>query len=297
MNAWNVVRYVEESWVTSLAVAGAAASLYGIIPDSYARDVCLAVAYASVAALAIAVTSRGWRWWQNERPQFIIHSRVAVDADLPVVFRVAQRAFGPKITSVGTMRQWHQVNPRVFCVIERVGRTQDGQVTAEISGYFATVPMNKEVTDRIVSGKVSILDLDARDICSPSEVPSGIYVGAVVAMDGPSRGAAIIALRGWLRHMSRGRRATLLISNPVTSDGLQLIRTCGMRPAAPGADSTKKVLHASTIGEIDDALRERSQTRTKKAIPSAPPPIPGERAPQTNGRPAGKKSKKRGMVK
>lgn len=242
--------------ITSASSTAGLASVSAIAPAGLIQETL--VVAAAVASVTSALATAAWalKTYQATRHSSQVNRiDLAQEADLPALRKIAVKYFGDKVTAVSRMKEWHTQNPSVFSMVTTETR-RGRRKTIDLDGYFCVVPLRAAAAADIAAERKGINDLGADEVCTPSETPSGVYVGAVAASDKATRSAALQGLLGEVKRMARSRRDTLIMTRPVTHDGLRLVRAFGFQPVRTGLDDLTGILHVARLGDLTP-LRQR----------------------------------------
>ena len=265
----NLQQIVEPWWPLAVGVSGTSASLYSLYPQGTFGIILGTLLAASTACSVLGGVLKAYKWWDQSKPQDLFQARSASAGDMPAIMGLAIRFYKTQVSDMDRTKAWLKINRLAVHVIEKVTTYTDGRSVAEIAGYHCTIPISEKVANRILAGRLKIVDLEPTEVCKEGRAPRAIYIGSVLGSCKGAGAAATVSLTHALETLANGRPGTLLIGNPVTMDGLRLMRACGMQPHGKGKASELNVLHVGTLGDVLAALRSRIAQRRKPRMPDS----------------------------
>jgi hypothetical protein len=244
INASNAKRVAAAAAATSTSLA----SLTAVLPQGWPHAAATFCAWSAGAVAVAAGTASLVIDYLDQHP-VVTFAEAAQRTDLSAVRELAVRCFGQKVSSMSKMVEWHKRNPNVFTTV--TSQTHRAKTTlTELTGYFCTVPLSDGATMDLMAERKGINDVDAGEVCSSTTAPAGVYIGAIVVDNPQCRRAALLALHSRVKNIARNRKETLIMTRPVTKDGLRLVKALGLRPVRGDADDAMGVLHAARLSEI-----------------------------------------------
>ena len=158
--------------------------------------------------------------------------RLATESDVQEAFELASRYFDSDPSTMARIREWLRADARVLWIVRR--RTPGPYAgSSRLVGYYCVLPLRADAVQRMRSGALTAATLDSGDLAPSREEPAAFYIGAVAAADRVAAGTALGALQQFLRD-STPRRGLLVLTRPITEDGLRLVSHAGMQPVNGG---------------------------------------------------------------
>ncbi len=212
----------------------ALAELHHVAP-LWAQSPMHAACWGFGAIAALAATSWGLAHWIGKRPKPICEVEIARDEDFTELRKLAIEFFGDKVTSLERMRIWASQRKDLFYCVKLVYR--EAHVRRDtLEGYYCLLPLTSRAVTGLRSQRITINDLDAGDIAPSLAKTAAIYVGAIAAKSAVGRSVALNSLRTSLHKLAGERRQMLVITRPVTADGMRLVKYFGLKPAHFSSD-------------------------------------------------------------
>lgn len=162
--------------------------------------------------------------------------------DLESIYLMARDHFGDAVSSVATMKRWHDKNRDIFSILYRVRRRKFAE-TKEMVGYFCIIPITQDAATRMIDGEIRAAQLLPTDIVT-SDVPcAAMFIGAVVGTTAKARGNILSLLhREVMTH--RARWCDEFLTRPVTTDGLRIVEKFGFLPRDSSSTGGLDVLYS-----------------------------------------------------
>lgn len=185
---------------------------------------------SGLAALGIFVTLFGCALflWPEEIARHTYQCRPAKRNELQQVHDMAYAHFGSQVSSLPTMKKWHDKNPEIFCIIQKVSRGRFKE-SREIVGYYAILPINQAALDKITSGEARAAHLSHSDIEKPGAQCAALFIGAVVGVTIRAKGHLLSIVDAEItKHYSK--LSTTILTRPVTADGLRIVNKFDFSP-------------------------------------------------------------------
>jgi len=181
--------------------------------------------------------------------------RAAQLEDLVDVHAFVSGFFDEQITRPQLMEAWWRANSEVFQIIERVTKTSGRKMT-EVVGYFCVLPLTDQAADAICSGALTVNNLTSGDLLQTHDVAKTVYIGAIVGIDQPSRGATVHYLQGHLKLLASGEQLRIL-TRPITTDGMTLVNGHSFRLVRAVEGHAMGQLHENTLTGLGRDLRRK----------------------------------------
>lgn len=240
MDTSKITKAIKQLALGSISSAGTTASIASVVDIPMVKEVLVHAAWASLG-LGLAA-SAAWMVARSWPPQAITSPDVATERDLPQIHKMAMKQFGPKVTTVDLMRQWMKRNPNIFEIVTRVRHAGRHRLST-VDGYYCAVPVTEKAAHDLIAETRGINDILPEEVCRPSEAPYAVYVGAIACGTDVGKQMALQGLRRMVKRFARNRADMLILTRPITDDGLRLVAAFGFQPVRTAADNPMGVLH------------------------------------------------------
>jgi len=155
--------------------------------------------------------------------------RPATEEDLVLIHELAISLFGSDVSPLELMRNWWEQNPFVFWLLRRVTRAP-GRRVEEAVGYFCLMPISAETAQQLRRGNVKASELSPEFLLKSFDTAEALYVGAIAGLDFRAKAEVMLALTTRLYSLEKKGRKIAVITHPVTSDGLRVVKQYEMDP-------------------------------------------------------------------
>lgn len=149
-------------------------------------------------------------------------------AELRIIHELAVRLFGTDVSDLRSMREWWDVNRKIFWAIRRV-TIGPGERVEKIVGYFCVIPLTGDATVKIRRGDIKGASISLHHIAASKDAPVALYIGGIAGIDFASRGAALHYLTSNIQNFGADKNIKVL-TRPVTDDGLRIVEGYRMIP-------------------------------------------------------------------
>lgn len=149
-------------------------------------------------------------------------------AELKTIHELAVHLFGTDVSDLRSMREWSDVNRKIFWAIRRV-TVGPGQRVEQIVGYFCVIPLNGDAAVKVKRGDIKGASITLHHIATSKETPAALYIGGIAGIDFASRGASLHYLAANIQNFSADKNLKVL-TRPVTDDGLRIVEGYRMIP-------------------------------------------------------------------
>lgn len=162
----------------------------------------------------------------------------ASESDIASIRGIAIDFFGEEVTPEDILSQFAMVEG-VLGVVKIKIYTKD-EVRVRISGYLCLMPITESTYQDLIAGRIKGSQINMNCIATHPRDAHALYIGAVAAKDYHARPIVMEALR--LRVMyAAGQGARMLLTRPVTEDGLRLVHRYKFQPV--GSESGLHALY------------------------------------------------------
>jgi hypothetical protein len=156
----------------------------------------------------------------------------AREGDLRLIHELATSLFGDEVSSLDLMRSWWERNHDVFWLLRRVTRGV-GRRIEEIAGYFCLLPIDLETAAQIAKGSLRGFSLDPQLVSDKTAPTEALYIGGIVGIDPRAKVQIMTSFTTRVYSMKRRDGRVLVLTRPVTKDGLRTARQWEMDPVDP----------------------------------------------------------------
>ena len=148
--------------------------------------------------------------------------------ELEMIHNMAKTHFGETVSSLSTMKRWHDKNREMFSILFRI-RKDGYKQTREMVGYFCVIPLTRSAQDQLLSGQARAIQLQPADIEKPDVPCDAMYIGAIVGTSMRAKGNIVSILHREIT-VKHAKIAKEFLARPITPDGLRLVERFGFLP-------------------------------------------------------------------
>ena len=183
------------------------------------------VMLVGLVALAVATTIKIYIFIRTKRTkEYDINS--ARPFELKVIHRLAKKHISSSVSPQNRMLAWQQKNADCFQVVRENYIYPNGKINSKIVGYYAILPVNKDIAESLLDGRITGLSINVDDIEESTDNAYGLYIGGIVSKGGYKSRVVVRELAASILQAFKGQ-PEIVIAKAVTSDGERLLKHHG----------------------------------------------------------------------
>lgn len=249
MNNHDLKKLAALTCVASTTLSSALSGLCAIVNAEPLHTITLYGACGSGAVAALSAMGWGVSHWLAGLRTAVYGVRPVLKGELPLLLDIAKHFFGESVTALDKVTEWAGRRKDVFHFVY-ARRAKGLRQVEQIEGYVCALALTKKAAADILSQRRHVNDLGHEDLVAPGVAPAAVYIGACAAKSDICQSIALQHTIGLVRRLTKSRGDTMIITRPVSKQGMHLVTSFGLMPVGGHSEGGMFKLHSARLNQL-----------------------------------------------